>query len=400
MYSCIQRTCPCQFRCRNSTQLLTLSFASTATVLRPADNAARTPTPDLIQCPRHVDAALQRRRPEAHKLVAHHRMLRLLQRQRRNCVLQTAPQRRRHQQVFHNREAPPRSPARNRIPFVASDFLPPWRIVAVSWQGPFGIGLLCAERVFPVRWCWTRNPGVEFTYIVAIRCSAWIGLFKAVSPALWILGRSGRSCRRTRTGGARSCRLRFGSTVGRRNGRGGRKDIAARSFVRKLSGEGLILLSTARHPGWWSHRRSAAERAGWSGPCRIVGCSPTGSAALRGAARDHWIGLSDATRREGLGLVANRQSSPIVNAVRVPHPASHVLARVARRLGADYEARHGIRFICWNPLRMCRILRGIATERPASMTRGGRRGEAGTAARGFRFRTSGFSAAAAADGAA
>ncbi len=182
-----------------------------------------------------------------------------------------------------------------------------------------------------------------------------------------------------------------------RDGSGRLKDIAARSLLRKLSGEGLIRLPALRRAGRGSRRRSALARVGlevewsisapFSGPLsalqpvsvaiadgsdrlllhavlerfhylglstpvgeslghlvrdrsgRIVGCSLTGAAAWRCAARDGWIGWSDGQRRASLGLVADQQRFLILDAVRVPHLASHVLSRLCRRLSGDYEAR-------------------------------------------------------------
>ena len=61
---------------------------------------------------------------------------------------------------------------------------------------------------------------------------------------------------------------------------------------------------------------------------RIVGCSLTGAAAWRCAARDRWIGWNDSARGAGLCLVVNQQRCLILDAVRVPHLASHVLDAV------------------------------------------------------------------------
>ncbi len=76
-----------------------------------------------------------------------------------------------------------------------------------------------------------------------------------------------------------------------------------------------------------------------------MGCSLTGAAAWRCASRrgtvGSAIGWSNAERRAGLWLVANQQRFLILDAVRVPHLASHVLSLVSRRLSGDYEARYG-----------------------------------------------------------
>ena len=49
---------------------------------------------------------------------------------------------------------------------------------------------------------------------------------------------------------------------GWRDGRGRVKDIAARSLLRKLAGEGLIRLPALQYPGRGSRRHSAAARVG------------------------------------------------------------------------------------------------------------------------------------------
>jgi len=66
-----------------------------------------------------------------------------------------------------------------------------------------------------------------------------------------------------------------------------------------------------------------------------------GAAAWKCAARDRHIGWDPATREANLHLVVGNARFLILPHVRVPHLASHLLARAARRLPADWHARYG-----------------------------------------------------------
>jgi hypothetical protein len=74
---------------------------------------------------------------------------------------------------------------------------------------------------------------------------------------------------------------------------------------------------------------------------RDVACLLFGAAAWKTRPRDAWIGWDDATRRHRLPLVANNSRFLILPWVRVPHLASHLLGRIARRMAADWRARYG-----------------------------------------------------------
>ena len=65
------------------------------------------------------------------------------------------------------------------------------------------------------------------------------------------------------------------------------------------------------------------------------------AAAWKCAPRDAHIGWDPATREQRLHLVAGNARFLICPQVRVPHLASTVLARAARRLPADWRARYG-----------------------------------------------------------
>ena len=76
---------------------------------------------------------------------------------------------------------------------------------------------------------------------------------------------------------------------------------------------------------------------GWLG---AVGFS---ASALRLRARDAWMGWSDAQRTAHLHRVVCLSRFLIRPAVRCRHLASHVLGRVLRRVGTDFEARYHYR---------------------------------------------------------
>jgi len=178
-----------------------------------------------------------------------------------------------------------------------------------------------------------------------------------------------------------------------RDARGRLKDFAARSFLLKLQQRGLIELPALRPwrrrpdrvasappppcpavegpladvrpvqlhpvaPGTEPARRWAAylqhyHYLGW----RVVGenlgylaqdrhgrdlaCLLFGAPAWRCAARDRFLGWSEAERRAGLSRLANNTRFLILPGVRVPHLASHLLGQAARRLPADWQDKYG-----------------------------------------------------------
>jgi hypothetical protein len=74
---------------------------------------------------------------------------------------------------------------------------------------------------------------------------------------------------------------------------------------------------------------------------RPLACLLFGAAAWRLAPRDAYIGWDAAARRAKLPWVANNLRFLILPWVQVPHLASHVLGRVARRIAADWSHRYG-----------------------------------------------------------
>jgi len=72
-----------------------------------------------------------------------------------------------------------------------------------------------------------------------------------------------------------------------------------------------------------------------------LGCVLFGSAAWKVAARDAFIGWTAAARGRGLQGITNNMRFLILPWVRVPHLASHVLSRVARRVSRDWVEKYG-----------------------------------------------------------
>ena len=67
------------------------------------------------------------------------------------------------------------------------------------------------------------------------------------------------------------------------------------------------------------------------------------AAPLRLGPRDAHLGWDDRTRGAHIAQVVSNDRFLLLDGVRVPHLASHVLGRAASRLAADWESRHGVR---------------------------------------------------------
>lgn len=177
------------------------------------------------------------------------------------------------------------------------------------------------------------------------------------------------------------------------------KDMAARSLLRKLDAEGLIWLpaSVGSANNAFRHRaevelsieatpleealaalvplqlscvhgegeqrvfRALLQRhhyLGYRGPVgenlkyllydrqgRVLSCVLFGAAAWTMACRERFIGWRRAERERHLALLANNMRFLIVPWVRVSHLASHILGRIARRIGGDWQAKYGHRVV-------------------------------------------------------
>ena len=74
---------------------------------------------------------------------------------------------------------------------------------------------------------------------------------------------------------------------------------------------------------------------------RPLACLLFGSCAWKCAPRDDFIGWDQSQRGKNLSLVTNNVRFLILPWVKVEHLASHVLAKVARRIRADWVAKYG-----------------------------------------------------------
>jgi hypothetical protein len=74
----------------------------------------------------------------------------------------------------------------------------------------------------------------------------------------------------------------------------------------------------------------------------VVGCLQVSSPAWRMAARDQWLGWNDATRVRNLQRIVNNSRFLLLPWVQVKNLASHVLAELTRRVGADWLEQYGV----------------------------------------------------------
>ena len=74
---------------------------------------------------------------------------------------------------------------------------------------------------------------------------------------------------------------------------------------------------------------------------RTLACLLFGSAAWKVAPRDEWIGWTASARKQSLPLVTNNMRFLILPWVRVPHLASYILGRIARRIRQDWMEKYG-----------------------------------------------------------
>lgn len=74
---------------------------------------------------------------------------------------------------------------------------------------------------------------------------------------------------------------------------------------------------------------------------RPMACLLFGSAAWKVAARDAWIGWTPDVHRQSLPLITNNMRFLILPWVTVPHLASHILGRIARRIRQDWLEKYG-----------------------------------------------------------
>lgn len=74
---------------------------------------------------------------------------------------------------------------------------------------------------------------------------------------------------------------------------------------------------------------------------RPLACLLFGSAAWKTAPRDVFIGWTQGQREGNLRFMTNNMRFLILPWVRVPHLASHILSRIARRISDDWRQKYG-----------------------------------------------------------
>ena len=74
---------------------------------------------------------------------------------------------------------------------------------------------------------------------------------------------------------------------------------------------------------------------------RPIACAAWSSAPRHLGSRDRYIGWSASARRANIGLLAYNTRFLILPWVTVPHLASHLLARMARAVSADWQCLYG-----------------------------------------------------------
>ena len=79
---------------------------------------------------------------------------------------------------------------------------------------------------------------------------------------------------------------------------------------------------------------------------RPLACLLFAAAAWKCAARDAFIGWRAPVRERNLQAVANNSRFLVLPWVQVPHLASHLLSRIARRIRADWLAKYGHGLYC------------------------------------------------------
>ena len=97
------------------------------------------------------------------------------------------------------------------------------------------------------------------------------------------------------------------------------------------------------HPLKYKHPFGYAIRYFIRANNQILGCIMLSGAARAIAPRDHWIGWKPEQRKANLSWVVNNSRYLIFPWVKIPHLASHVLGKLARRVATDWEERWGFR---------------------------------------------------------
>jgi hypothetical protein len=110
-------------------------------------------------------------------------------------------------------------------------------------------------------------------------------------------------------------------------------------LVRRAEGEKLFAHLLSRYH-YLSYSRPVGEHLKYLvlAGARPIGCLGWGSAPRQLNLRDQFLGAPKEAYRHHLHLIAYNTRYLIVPWVKVPHLASHLLGRIARRISADWQA--------------------------------------------------------------
>jgi len=108
--------------------------------------------------------------------------------------------------------------------------------------------------------------------------------------------------------------------------------------VRRTCEEALVNSLIAHHH-YLGYRQPVGEHLKYlvTAGSRPIGCFLWSSAPRHLAPRDVFLGWSPAARKRNIGLVAYQTRFLILPWVRVPHLASHLLARMSAQLSVDWQ---------------------------------------------------------------
>ncbi len=122
------------------------------------------------------------------------------------------------------------------------------------------------------------------------------------------------------------------------------QELGALEFrqVRRTAEEPLFNSLMAQHH-YLGHTQPVGEHVKfmvWAGG-RPVACVAWCSAVRHLGPRDRFIGWSAEARRRNIGFIAYQSRYLILPWFRIPHLASHILGRMARRISGDWERVYG-----------------------------------------------------------
>lgn len=120
--------------------------------------------------------------------------------------------------------------------------------------------------------------------------------------------------------------------------------ISECSHVDPAPGQRALFDALLHQHHYLSHRSSVGENLQYlvrDAQARPLACVLFGAAAWQCVSRDRYIGWESPVRAQHLHLIANNTRFLILPWVRVAQLASHVLARITRRLSSDWQAKYG-----------------------------------------------------------